>query len=512
MSNLFTPPIEKIKFTKEDSMEDFHYESDVFFDRPLVIRGTKKQYVPYPDIKKMQTLEEGTLETIVQEFERQEAFEVIYLRSISALNPIAIKSEGFFFQVTEELADSTKEHFLFVPFDESTVAFKRLSAILGIPYAFSKKNPGSLNEINFSTWKDRICEEKGRDLPVCIVSHKTQLVNILHEGASHYCQTVYTFLPISSIKKADGSLSLIKKKLSDQIPVLHKLLPAFVEGIQKEFPNVKTILHSVATGFTGGNKGDHYVKILLDSPDLKWDVGGDEFQPTISLRSNFTGEDKNTLGSAFLSVSLMKLTCQNGMMIPLPEENLQTIRDTFVDRLMSMNKIEKDHKDYQKYFLKYSKKFKKKFADFGCMVSLHDIQTNFQGSDFCTLLKVFLSCKDNLVEKSLEDLKVPLGEIKDEDFVEVVESLSKEYKLPSQITKGVILEFLASKQDGIISFPDAYSLVQYVSYMAQAYNSRIQANIERTVISMGLAVTAALVHKAHFRTEAISRYQGMIKQ
>lgn len=508
----FLPVVEKIKFTKEDDLSEFHYEDNVLFDRPLVVRGTKKQYIPYPSINRMQTLDEGTLPTIIASFKQVEDFDSVYLQSISNLNPISIKDEGFFFKVKVELTDRTEEKNLFVPFDKSTVAFKRLSTMLGIPYKFSLKNPGHLNEKNFGTWKDRICEEKHKDIPVCVIYSKSRTLEVTHESQIYTCNVVMTLLPVGTIKKADGSVSLIKKDISDQIPILHKILPTFVDGIKQELPGTKVILHSVATGYNGDNRGDHFAKFLLESPDMKWKIGEDEYMPTISLRSNFTGDDKKGMGETTIALSLIKLTCSNGAMITLPEEHLVGIRDQFVNKLLELNRIGKDHKDYQKHYLKYSKRFKKKFADFSCSISLHDLLTNFKNSDFISLLRVFMSCKDTVVQKSFEELKVPLGEIRDEDFVEVVETLSKRYKFKPDLTKAVILEYLASKQDCVVSFKDAYSIVNYITYLAQAYNSKVQSEIERKVVAFGLALTGALVHKAHYRIETLARYQGMIRQ
>lgn len=511
MTDIFSPTVEKIKFTKEDDISEFYYEEDVLFDRPMVVRGTKKQYVPYPTIKKIQTLDDGTLKEVVDTLSKVEDFDSVYLASVSNLNPIAIKEEGFFFQVKEELINRTEERNLFVPFDESTAAFKRLSGMLNIPYNFSKKNPGHLNEQNFSIWKDKICEEKHKNIPVCVIYSKVRKADVTHNGNTYSCNVVMTLLPVRTIKKADGTVSLIKKEVSDQVPILHKMIPAFSEGVKQELPNANIVLHSVAYGFNGENKGEHFVKFLLDSPDMKWKVGEDNYVPTFSLRSTFTGDDKKNIGMVHISLSLMKLACANGLMVALPEEHLQAIRDSFVNKLMDINKIGKEHKDYQKYFLKYNKQFKKKFTDFGCTISLHDLLTNFKNSDFMSLLKVFLTCKDTTVQKSFEELKVPFGDIREEDFVEVVETLGKKNKLPNKVISAVILEYLSSKRDGIMNFQDAYSITQYISFLGQAYSSKIQSEIERNVVRFGIGMVGALVHKAHFRQEALSRYRGMLK-
>ena len=508
---MFQPSVEKIKFTKEDDLTDFYYEDGVMFEKPLVVRGTRKQFVPYPAINKMQEATEENVTTILNTLQPSEDMASVYLGSISDINLITIAEQGFFIKVTEETVDRTEERNLFIPFDESSVAFRRFSNILKIPYAFSKKNPGHLNDVNFIEWKDRICKEKNTDIPVCVVYSKTNIVEVEHENVSYPCNLVMTLLPVGTVKKADGSKSLIKKEIADQIPVLHKVVPSVIEGLKKEIPGVKIVIHSIATGFKGENKGDHFIKFLVDSPELKWNVNGDDYMPTISLRSNFTGDDKKTLGNAFISLSLMKLTCANGAMVAIPEQHLQTIRDNFVSKLLEMNKIEPNNPHYQRYLLKYSKQFKKKFADFGCNIPLHELIHNFSNTDFVSLLKIFLSCKETLIQEAFQDLQTPFGNVRDEDFVEVIETLSKKNKFKPDMSKAVILEYLAAKKEGVVTFPNSYSIVSYLTYMAQAYNSKMQSEVERKVISFGRDITAALVHKAQFRQETLARYQEMLK-
>ena len=79
------------------------------------------------------------------------------------------------------------------------------------------------------------------------------------------------------------------------------------------------------------------------------------------------------------------------------------------------------------------------------------------------------------------------------------------------MSKAVILEYLAAKKEGVVTFPNSYSIVSYLTYMAQAYNSKMQSEVERKVISFGRDITAALVHKAQFRQETLARYQEMLK-
>jgi hypothetical protein len=510
---MFTPVVEKIKFTKEDDLTEFQYEEDVIFDRPLVVRGTKKQFVPFPAINKMQVLSEDSLETIMNSLKQSEDFGSIYLSSISNLVPVAVEDKGFWVSVAEENTDTTNYLELFIPFDETTIAFKRLSTLLKIPYSFSKKNPGSLNEENFVLWKDRICEASRKDMPICIIYHKTNTIEVPTvnpELPVVTCNIVMTIIPVASVKKADGGSSLIKKEIADQVPILHTLIPSVVNGLKKEIPGAKIILHSIATGYDGSNRGDHYVKFLVDSPELKWVVGNDEFMPTIALRSNFTGEDKKGIGHVSISLSLMKLACANGLMVEIPEQHMQNIRDNFVNRLLQLNNVTPQHPQYSKYLLKYSKQFKRKFSNFSCNMPLNEARTNFENSDFLTLMKVFLSCKDTIIEPALAELKTPMQNIRDEDFVEVVETFSKKNKFKPEMHKAVILEYLAGKRDGIDVFPNAYALVNYMTYLSQAYNSKIQQDIESKAVSFGKDIVSALVHKAQYRQETLSRYQEML--
>ena len=509
MPDLFLPVVEKIKFTKEDDLTEFHYEDDVLFDRPLVVQGTKKQYVPYPAIKRMQTLDEGSLATVVNSLQQVEDFGAIYLQSISKLEPVLVKEQGFMFQVKEELVDRTEEYNLFIPFNKSTVAFKRLSTMLGIPYKFATKNPGALNEDTFSVWKDKICEDKNKDLPLCIIYSKANTIDIEKEGKTWTCNLVMTLLPTGTIKKADGSVCLIKKDISDQIPVLHKIIPAFVDGIKLELPGTKVILHSLAEGFQGESKGNHYLKFLIDSPELKWKVDEDTYLPSISLLSNFTGEDKKGLGNIAIAIALFKPTCSNGAGVPMPEEHLEGVRTQFINKLMEVNRITPEHKAYAKSLVKYGKMFKKKFSDFGVSMPLHEFLTNFQKSDFITLLKIFISCKDKVIPETFESLKINFNTVQESDFVEAVEVLGKKHKLKSNLTQTLILEFLAGKRDGV-EFKNPYQMVQYSTYFSQSFDPKQQIEAERRIIPFGKDLAQALNKKAHFKQETLEKYQKMI--
>lgn len=511
VSNHVNPLIDKVKLTPEDDPSDFYYEPDSLFERPLIVRGTRKQVVPYPAIHKMQELTVSALDSVMETLRATEDFETVYLQSVSKLQPVAIKEEGFFLQVDVATVDIPETRNLFIPFDGSTVGFKRLSTLLGIPYAFSKKNPGHLNEINFSTWKDKICEEKHRELPICLILARKQIVSVEHEGSFYECNVVMTILSTPSAKKADGSNSLIKTDISFQVPILHKILPILVETVRGAIPDSALKLHSIGFGFDGSNRGDHYVKFLLDSPALRFEVEDDSYIPTLCIRSNFTGEDKKGIGRIFVSISLMKLLCQNGAMIPIPEEHLKEIRDNFVNKMLRVNSITADNPDFSKYVLKYSKQFKKKFTDFGCGLTLHEFLTSFQTSDFMSVLKIFLDCKDTVIPQTLQGLKTPFKSVPDEDFVDAVETLGNKHGVKPAVSKAVILEYLAGKQDGLTLFPDSYSVVNYMTYFAQSLDAKTQIEHEKKVIAFGSELVSALVHKTQYKKEALGRYLSMLR-
>lgn len=515
MQDLFKPSVDKVKIDIETDLTEFHYEDGQLFTQPIVVRGTRKQFIPAPLLRKMQDLNESNTPEILANLQTIEDFDFLYLASISEMNLIAIQEKGFLFQVVQD-----KTFNLFIPFDGGdykTVSFKRLSKLLDIPYAFSKKNPYNINQVNFEFWKNKISETLKKPLAICVVFKKSSEIPLLHEMKEISANLVMTLLNVSSAKQADGSHSCIKKDLQSQVPLLHKAIPAFTDLVKSKLPEAKVILHSCEFGFENqkGSKNDHFAKFLIDHPSMKFKITRDnkeeEYMPTISLRTNFDGSSK-TYGYYETSISLMRLVCQNGMMVSLPDEYMQNLQEGFVNSLLAVNDIDPDSKSYEKMKTKYKVKFQKICKGTVSSVNFHEFLNALDKSNFAGILDAFIATgKSGKLLESFKDLEVPIVSVLDEDFVEAVENLSRIHKLPPAITKGIILEYLSSKEDGVISFKDAYSIVQYVSFIGQAFNVRVQQNLERNVVKFGIALTAALVKKNNDKMERLSKYRSMLK-
>lgn len=517
MQDLFKPIVDKVKINPEEmDPTEFHYDAEELFTKPLLVRGTKKQFVPNPSIKKMSVLDETTTEQVLNTLKHIEEMEHIYLASIADLNLTLLPEQGFLFPYK---GPNNETFNLFIPFETeafNTVSFKRLSNLLDIPYKFSQKNPSNLNFTNFDYWREKICDEKKKNIPICIVFSKDKKADVTIEGVETPCHLVYTLFQTSSVTNVDGSAGSLLRTLDTQIPVLHKMTPVFMNTMKKILPNSKYILHSCEFGFeqTKKSKGDHFLKFIVDDPSLKIKIKNgekeEEFLPTISLRSNFTGETKD-FGYVNVSLQMLRLVCSNGLMLPIPESYLQSMQDAFVQRLASVNKIDPSSKGYVKTLEKYKMKFKKLFSGTVCKIPLPEFMSSFETSSFIDLFKAFLSSlSSGELLKETEELQVKLANVLDEDFVEAVEKTAKATKIPGSVSKAVILEYLAQKESSEIIFQNAQSIVNYVSYIGQSFPVRVQQTLEQNVVKFGKGLVTSLIHKKNDKMERLSKYTAML--
>ncbi|MFA5071273.1 MAG: hypothetical protein WC511_02770 [Candidatus Pacearchaeota archaeon] len=511
---MFKTAVSKVKIEKDMEPSEFYYEDSHIFDRPLVVRGTKMQFVPSGLVKIMSELKEENTQEILSMLQKVENFEVHYLTSIAEMNLVAIQEKGFLFTVGDKP--------MFVSFDVgefTTFSFKRLSKLLNIPYTFSKKNPYDINQVNFEFWKNKIQETLKKPLAVCLVVQKDATVELEHNNEKVVAHLVMTILKTKSAKQADGSRAAIKKDLESQVPLLHKALPVLLTSVQSKIPTAKLLLHSIEFGFENkdNSKGDHSIKILLKSPEYSLKIPSadgieDEYIPVLRLSTNFEGSSK-FFGYYEVSVSLMRMVCQNGLMAPIPEEFLVNLQESYVKSLVDINGDDQSKKSFAKKVEKYKIQFKKLFKGGAIKVCFSEFLNGLDKSNFLELLSAFMKAiESGKLSESFLDLGMPFGNILEEDFVDVVEKVGRKNKIPGKIIKAVILEFLSQRDDGEVSFLNAAGIVQFVSYLAQSGNSMTQNIIEQNVVKFGLGITSLLVKKQTDKIDKLEYYNRILQR
>jgi len=496
----------------EDDRRDLLYKDSIGFGTPVIIRGTNRQLVPFQDMVSFENPSEKKLTALADACSGVDMS--LTMTTIDNISELEIKSITDTTMVLYH--EKTENHFfLDMPQLEESLPLKKFSTLLGIPYSFSKKNPAFLNRLNLEYWSKALTEAEGKQIPVDIVHIKEMatmenpeddIENPLTKG-----YMIVNLLKAVTIARGRGNTEVVRSTLPERVPLWSNILRNVDAEVKKYDNECAAKLQSYSVGYKGSNKGRHFARLLLDSPESEITIGKDVFQLCLNLESDFSGQHKD-FGKTNIDFGLFRQTCSNGMGVVWNEEQKEQIKGEYVANYLKAQGVTEGDEAYDKIVAEASSKFKLMFSKTGMQIPNGFANSLMEGSQMQQLIKIFFEAKDYIKGK-IEELNVRFPEaMLESEFVETAHDAAQHLKVSPEVTKFFILEFIAGNMAKEQKFKTPMDCLNFLTYICRAYDTKIQMQVEKQAYTFATMLAAALVHQSNIKKKTYMSYLAQVKE
>lgn len=500
-----TSSMEKVNFKDGDeSKSDYYYSKDESFLNPLLIRGINKQLILSENLV---SFEDGVncsveeLITLCNNVDNQ--LEMQTIENISDLE-MSFVNDSYMVLVDTGFNDLEEVgRYYIIPFNctdtkKELAAFRRWSELLKVPYSYSKKNPGFLNETNFQYWKTFLTTAKDQQVPVDILYMKESMKITLKENSIPVeAYLVVNLFRSEVVCERRGVISeVIHSEAINKVPFLSRILNNVQKQVVKNNPNIKLRVQQYSLGYTGTNKGRHYARLLLEDTGVDFEINGDKYIPAITIESDFIGKCGD-FGNVIITFGLFRILCSNGVVVSWTEKQKESVREKFVFNYCNNRGVVSERDEfYLDTINEANSKFSTLFSMNGIKLPVNIANSVFAETLFNQIFEYYMGSM-GFMEGSLKDLSFDSFEQVDEKkFVATAHNLASSMRMPMDVIKYFIIEYLVGNfkfQTQI--FNTSYDVVNFLTYICRAFDSSIQLDIEKKAYLFAATLAQILIHK-----------------
>ncbi|HEC64718.1 MAG TPA: hypothetical protein ENI23_05465 [bacterium] len=533
MIDLPTPQKQELERIAKEDRPEFFYDDQNNFSESVLIRGTNKRFTQHETLFSLDRPSKSKLDWLISETKKIDtSLEIANFINISELKLVCITEEHLIFKSSIYPEERYKYFAIGIPNGNKSLPFDRFSSFLGIPANFSKKNPGFLNIQTFEYYQKITTLVSGKNLPVDLVYIKDPVDVMVDKAVAHGDHDFIQALEGSKIQahqvinifKRPGARGRKKEEdppgeiraisIAEKVPLFSQILSNTVEALHSS-DELNPGLQSFSVGYDVGGRGYHFARLVFDNPEYEIHVpsesGGDTFQIGLNITSDFMGTSSG-FGQVNFSFIMFKEICSNGMIMTLPNEQRENLRERFVaQKLEDMGELDKEAPETILLIQKLNAQFHQMFSADGIHVPVALANSSLETSQFSAILKFFLDSKEALTEQFTE-LQQTFGEVDQDKFVESLLTISNNVKLASkEIVKYMILEYVAGVVSRSQRFKSPMDLINYLTFMARAYPANTMVDIERKAMLIGQAMLMEFITKTQTKkVSAFAQYSAQI--
>lgn len=499
---------------------EFGYKDSVDFTEPVVLQSGKvfesnpRLTVPNGSV----SLQE--LSSLCRTYDSQLAIQRI--ASVASMKVVCVTSSLLLLQCERDVesGDSLLLYVEAIP-TQVSFAFKRLCSLLKIPYNFSKKNPTKLNQINLEHYlQGALYDSK---LPSVDVIYCKEAVEIsvardavTGEERKVYAHQLLNLLPVKG--RRDTGDSLVTPEIGTRLPLLSKIMESLqadistvpmscggmgTEGDLQTFV-LNPVVQSYSLGYDLLGSGIHFVRVLFDNPELTFTVGGEEYHVGVNISADFLGNARK-LGTVKYQFVMFRVVCANGATVAWNDhKHFAGVRSQVLQDILVIQGFNKTHEEYlalgdcdetEKYMSARSAVEARLSLCFGeqgmqlCVLEANEALNTgnlTQGFTYLTTLVEILKSKlEVLYASDAYDVPAP-------DFVALVELYAKDFQMPSAVMKIFLSEYLAGNVSGDQKFKRPIDVLNFLTFLARAYDTQTMLKIEQTACAFVLSLGASI--------------------
>jgi hypothetical protein len=299
--------------------------------------------------------------------------------------------------------------------------------------------------------------------------------------------------------------------INSRVPKISNIVRNIQQQIIDFNPNISTTVQQYSLGYTGTNKGRHYVRLVLEETGFDFDIDGNIMHPAIVIESDFIGKCKD-FSNVTITFSLFKEICSNGLSISWTESQKQALQETFVLNYCRNRGISKEDIYYAETVEEANSKFNTVFSSNGLTLSVSMANSVLSKSLFGNILEFFLN-STHILKSSLEGLKdAEFTDIEEREFVTTVHNLASSMNISSEITKIFLIEYIAGNMVQDQMFRTPLEVVDFLTYICRSFDSTIQLDIERKAYAFACSLMQVLIYKHQSENFVYEKYRRRINQ
>lgn len=485
--------VREIEQEKAESAGATLYSPHIDFTEALAVRGSSRIVRENPLIAS-----EGhqqNLAALTRAANQEDDLRLFVFGKVDAIKLVQVLSDRIVFSSipTEESAEPLYFYFP-MPIENESAPLKALTRVLGVPYAFTVKNPGYLNLANFSYYHEQARSAITKNSPDILALYdvaQTMTFTIESEQpestdepyvppqniTAHYVHTLYVEKTRLDIGEAPAYM---------RAPLMASFIADFIEHeeIAPLSPNIRVCAADLS--WSKHNKGRQMYRVTLDAHPLM--IESETYYPGILIESSLLGVGSRDFGETTVALQLFRVVCANGMTVVLPAEQTQDIlqsarrslsdaeRDLLEDYTMSTEGITLNNRVFN------SK------AGLSVVVKL-----------VSSLLQLSQAISDEL--RRMHDERFLRSD--PEAFVKEFRQLASEMKIPSPLMKNFLTEYVADVVSGDSTFVSGMDLINYLTLTGRAYETQAVALVE----AKAFALTKELARRMSVRAQEVSQFE-----
>lgn len=449
----------------------FPYDSQSNFSEPVKVRGATRVLHLNPILKTMDT------------DEKKAAFlnASVALEQSTRVSEVGLVTNLVLRYVCSEYlllsTETSPENLFYIHIDpkEKSYPLSQLSAILGIPYQFAKKNPGYLNSPTFAHYIDKL-KAKER-LPSVRLLYLNRPINVSME--------VMMDIDDAGNLKPEPTMEFVPVRAYPLVAVLsHKdssvvcSMDASSDGvIAKQSMVVKSILNNPAlqqydlklmrafSTITPENGGNQFHSIISTAFNTQVDVGGEVYSPVLNVTSRLF--ERSQTPTIQLDFGLMRMVCENGLMLPMHQNVFEQMGDIFTES--------------EKALLP------------GVTSSNNGVTLPANIFNSRLGLKIINGIMESLVEQAhvmshalARAAEFQLITSNPEEFIKAATDLGSSMKVSGKVIEMFLMEYLAGQLSGEQKFKTPFDCIQFITFVSRAYDTAIIAKTEQVAYSYAM--------------------------
>jgi len=482
---------------------DHLYSDQRDLTEPLVVLGTRKTLVAHPGVETPANIDP---QQEVEGWNAARAFEQSLTQTRTKLRDLTLTA------VTEThviLRVADPEIYLTLRCPDPLTDPPELSAfvaLIGIPYAYAKKNPGTLNHANIHYHLTVAAKTTDPEDEVLLIHRTNPEHHAVTEPGSTISRQVtalpiFTFITAGKRHPLAGGASATTElaaptKIHEQITAIcaEQGLPA--------------TLVSRARGYDGSHKGTHTMRYALGGEHATAEIAGDTYQLGLDVIAKALRKDTTDGGDQVaVRFILYRLVCANGMTMELPAGETATLADAAAEAAAQRLPPGSAEEDRAAARARAAVQFHILTSPDGMKVPVAMANDAMRDTPLGALLPHLVTLLPSIATHTEEQLTVPLDTDTDE-LVSTIEALGKANKVPGDILKWALCQLVASADAGEPTFRTPLDVLNFVTLTARAYDAATAVRTEAAATAMAYALAAATMEGA--KVPAAARYRRYI--
>lgn len=485
--------VRDIEQEKAESAGATLYSPHIDFSEGVAVRGSSRIIRENPLIASQG--HETNLVTLNHAANQEDDLRLFVFGKVDQIKLVQVLSDRILFASIPVEEGAQPIYFYFpMPIENESAPLKALTRVLGVPYAFTVKNPGYLNLANFSYYHEQARSAISKASPdiIALYDLKQTMTFTIEAQQPESLDAPYT--PPQNVTAHYVHTLYVEKTRLDvgenpaymRAPLMASFIADFIEHpeIARMMPNLRVCAADLS--WSKHNKGRQMYRVTLDSHPLV--IEEEVYYPGILVESSLLGVGSRDFGDTTVSLQLFRVVCANGMTVVLPAEQTQ---DILQSARRALDEHERDLlEDYT--------------------MSTEGITLNNRVFNSKAGLSVVVKLVHSLLELS-DVLCSELRRMHDEKFlrhdpeafVKEFRQLASEMKLPGALMKNFLTEYVADVVSGDSTFVSGMDLINYLTLTGRAYETQALAAVE----SKAFALTKELARRMTVRAQEVSHFE-----